>query len=60
MKEKKKKIFVEGESPTLKKNNTTTMQFKRLRTLVLEIFKTVHDINSSFLEDIFTPKALFR
>ena len=51
---------MEGESPTLKKNNTTTMQFKRLRTLVLEIFKTIHDINPSFLEDIFTPKALFR
>ena len=32
------------------------MQIKRLRALVLEMFKTIHDINLSFRKDIFTPK----
>ena len=31
------------------------MEIKRLRTLVKE-FKTISDINPSFMKDIFTPK----
>ena len=40
----------------LKKNNTTTMVIQRLRTLAIEIFKTINNINLSFMKDIFTTK----
>ena len=32
------------------------MENKRLRTLAIEIFKTINNINLSFMKDIFTPK----
>ena len=31
----------------IKKNGTTTMEIKRLRTLAIEIFKTINNINPS-------------
>ena len=40
----------------LKKTNTTTIEAKRLRTLAIEILKTMNNINSSFMKDIFTPR----
>ena len=42
----------------LKRNNTTTMESKRLSTLGIGIFKTINNINSSFMKDIFTPKSV--
>ena len=41
----------------IKKNGTTTMEIKRLRTLATEIFKTINNINPSYIENIFTPKT---
>ena len=32
------------------------MEIKRLRTLAIEIFKTINKINLSFMKDIFTHK----
>ena len=32
------------------------MENKRLRTLAIENFKTINNINLSFMKDIFTPK----
>lgn len=40
----------------IKKNETTIMETKRLQILATEIFKTVNDINSSYIKNIFTPK----
>ena len=40
----------------LKKNNTTTKEIKILHTLAIEIFKTINNINPSFMKDMFTPK----
>ena len=41
----------------IKKNGTTTMEIKRLRTLATEIFKTINNINCSYMKNIFTPKT---
>ena len=35
----------------LKKTNTNTIEAKRLRTLAIEILKTMNNINSSFMKD---------
>lgn len=40
----------------IKKNETTIMETKRLQVLATEIFKTLNDINSSYIKNIFTPK----
>ena len=40
-----------------KKNGTTTIEIKRLRTLATEIFKTINNINPSYIKNIFTPKT---
>ena len=40
----------------LNRNNTTTMELKRFCTLVIEIFKTINNINPSFMKDSFTSK----
>ena len=36
---------------------TTAMEIKRLRTLANEIFKTINNINPSYMKDILTPKT---
>ena len=41
----------------LKKKNTTIMEIKRLRTLAIEIFKTINNIHPSFMKDRFTRPA---
>ena len=33
------------------------MEIKKLRTLATEIFKTINNINPSYMKSIFTPKA---
>ena len=32
------------------------MEIRRLRTLAVEIFKTLNEINPSYIKNIFTPK----
>ena len=32
---------------------TSTMEIKRLRTLAIEVFKTVNNLNPDFMKDIF-------
>ena len=41
----------------IKKNVTTTMEIKRLRTLATEIFKTINNINPFHMKNISIPKA---
>ena len=41
----------------IKKNGTTTMKIKRLRTLATEVFKTINNINPLYMKNIFTPKT---
>ena len=41
----------------IKKNGTTTMKVNRLRTLVTKIFKTINNINPSYMKNMFTPKT---
>ena len=41
----------------IKKNGTTTVEIKRLRTLATENFKTINNINPSYMKNIFTPKT---
>ena len=38
----------------LKKANKPTMEVKRLKTLVLEIFKTLHDCNPNYIKEFFS------
>ena len=42
---------------SIKKNGTTTIEIKRVRTLATEIFKTINNINPSYMKNIFTPKT---
>ena len=41
----------------LEKGKTSTMNVKGMRILVTEIFKTVSNVNPSFMKDIFTSKV---
>ena len=41
----------------IKKDGTTTMKIKRLRTLATKIFKAINNINPSYTKNIFTPKT---
>ena len=41
----------------LKKANKPSMEVKRLRILAIEIFKTLNDMNPSFMKNIFTLKT---
>ena len=43
-----------------KKNNTTTIEIKRLRTLAIEIFKTISNIIPNIMKDIFNSKAILK
>ena len=40
----------------LRKSGKVTMEIKRLRVLVIEIFKTVNNLNPNYMKDTFTPK----
>ena len=40
----------------IKKNGITTMEIKRLRTLATDIFKTINNINPSYMKNIFISK----
>ena len=40
----------------LHNNNKPAMEIRRLRTLTVEIFKTLNEINPLYMQNIFTPK----
>ena len=40
----------------IQKNGTTTMEIKKLRTSVTELFKTISNINPSYMKNMFTLK----
>ena len=40
----------------LKISRTSTMPIKRMKQLAIEIFKTVNNLNSDFMKNIFTRK----
>ena len=47
----------ESDYETLLRNsNKPTMEIRRLRTLAVEIFKTLNEINPPYMKNIFTPK----
>ena len=47
----------ESDYETLLRNSTKpTMMIRRLRTLAVEIFKTLNEINPPYMKNIFTPK----
>ena len=37
-------------------SNKPTMEIRRLRTLAVEIFKTLNEINPPYMKNIFKPK----
>ena len=41
----------------LEKGKTSTVDIKRMSILAAEIFKTINNLNTSFMKDIFTPKS---
>ena len=41
----------------IKKDSTTAMEVKRLQTLATEIFKTISNINPSYMKNTFAPKT---
>ena len=41
----------------IKKNGTTTMETKRLRTLATEIFKAINNVNASYMKNISKPET---
>ena len=40
----------------LKISGTSTMQIKRIKQLVIEMFKTANNLNPDFMKNIFTSK----
>ena len=42
----------------LQRANKPTMEIKRLRTLALEVFKTINNLNPSFMKDLFRQHSL--
>ena len=44
----------------LRKSGKVTMEINRLILLVIEIFKTVNNLNLNYLKDMFTPKIHFK
>ena len=47
----------ESDYETLLRNsNKLTMKIRRLRNLAVEVFKTLNEINSPYMKNIFTPK----
>ena len=47
----------ESDYETLPRNNNKpTMEIRRLRTLAVEIFKTLNEINPHYMKNICTPK----
>ena len=40
----------------LRNSNKPTMEIRRLRTLAVEMFKTLNEINPPYIKNIFTPK----
>ena len=42
--------------PYFANTNMPTMEMRRLRTLAVEIFKTLNEINPPYIKNIFTPK----
>ena len=40
----------------LKISRTSTMPIKRMKQLAIEIFKTVNNLNSDFMKNVFTSK----
>ena len=42
-----------GYKDLLEITKTSTMEIKRLKTLALEVFKTVNNLNPDFMKDIF-------
>ena len=41
----------------IKKNGPTTTEIKRLRTLATEFFKTINNVNPSYMNNILNPKT---
>ena len=41
----------------LDKSGKESMDIRRIKTLVIEIFKTVNELNSNFMKTIFTSKT---
>ena len=39
----------------LKKSDKFSMEVRRLRTMALGIFKSLNDLNPSFMEELFNP-----
>ena len=39
----------------LKKSDKFSMEVRRLRTMALEIFKSLNDLNPSFMQELFNP-----
>ena len=44
----------------LDKSVEESMKIRRIKTLAIEIFKTVHELNPNFMETLFTSKTNFR
>ena len=42
------------------KSGKKSMKIRRIKTLVIEIFKTVNELNRNFMKNIFTSETNFR
>ena len=45
--------FSSDYASILKKSGKSTMEVKRLRTLALEVYKTVNNLNPEYMKEIF-------
>ena len=53
-------IYADNDSPyetLLKKSSQATLHLRRLRVLVLEVFKSIHHLNPDFINDMFQHKS---
>ena len=49
----KQNDYINDYKDLLEITKTSTMEIKRLRTLALEVFKTLNNLNPDFMKDIF-------
>ena len=48
--------FTSDYETLMAKANISTLQVKRLRSICTEIYKTAHDLNASYMKELFTPR----
>ena len=52
------KLHFHKHNTLLKKSDKCSMEVRRLRTMALEFFKNLNDLNLSFIKELFTKETM--